>query len=50
MMKKLLPLAMIAVAGEAAAEDATCVREHAAMIETIRAYGQSGGAWSPRGG
>ena len=42
MMKKLLLLAITAVAGEAAAEDATCVREHVAMIETIRAYGQSG--------
>jgi protein-L-isoaspartate(D-aspartate) O-methyltransferase len=38
MMKKLLPLALIAVAGEAPAEDAKCVRERAAMIETIRAY------------
>jgi protein-L-isoaspartate(D-aspartate) O-methyltransferase len=37
-MKKLLPLALIAVAGEAPAEDAKCVRERAAMIETIRAY------------
>ncbi len=42
MMKKLLLLALIVVAGEATAEDVTCVREHAAMIETIRAYGRSG--------
>jgi protein-L-isoaspartate(D-aspartate) O-methyltransferase len=50
MMKKLLPLALIAVAGEATAEDATCVRERAAMIETIRAYGRSGaGLLGPQG-
>ena len=42
MMKKLLPLALIAVAGEAPAEDAKCVPERAAMIETIRAYSRSG--------
>ena len=42
MMKTLLLLAMIAVAGEAAAEDANCVRERVAMIETIRVYAQSG--------
>jgi hypothetical protein len=41
MMKKLLLLALIAVAREATAEDAKCVREHAAMIETIRAYARS---------
>ena len=38
MMKKLLLLALIAVAREATAEDAQCVRERAAMVETIRAY------------
>ena len=38
MIKKLLLLALIAVAREAMAEDAQCVRERAAMVETIRAY------------
>src|SRR5262245_123956 len=42
MIKKLLMLALLAVAGDATAEDATCVRERAAMIDTIRAYAQSG--------
>jgi protein-L-isoaspartate(D-aspartate) O-methyltransferase len=37
-MKKLLPLALIAVACKAMAQDAQCVRERAAMVETIRAY------------
>jgi len=37
----LLLLALIAVAREAVAEDAKCVREHAAMIETIRANARS---------
>ena len=41
MMKKLLLLALFAVAREATAEDAKCVRERAAMIETIRAYTRS---------
>jgi protein-L-isoaspartate(D-aspartate) O-methyltransferase len=41
MMKKLLLLALIAVAGEAAAEDAKCIRERVAMIESIRAYARS---------
>ena len=50
MMKKLLPLALIAVAGEAPAEDAKCVRERAAMIETIRAYARSdAGVLGPQG-
>ena len=50
MMKKLLPLALIAVAGEAPAEDAQCVRERAAMIETIRAYAQpNAGLFGPQG-
>jgi protein-L-isoaspartate(D-aspartate) O-methyltransferase len=50
MMKKLLPLALIAVAGEAPAEDAKCVRERAAMIETIRAYAQpNAGLFGPQG-
>ncbi len=37
----LLVLSMVAVAREAAAQDADCVRERAAMVETIRAYGRS---------
>jgi protein-L-isoaspartate(D-aspartate) O-methyltransferase len=41
MMKKLLLLALIAAAQEATAEDANCGREHAAMLETIRAYARS---------
>jgi protein-L-isoaspartate(D-aspartate) O-methyltransferase len=50
MMKKLLPLALIAVAGEAPAEDAKCVRERAAMIETIRAYARpNAGLFGPQG-
>jgi len=39
MMKKLLLLAFIAVACEAMAqEDAQCVPERGAMVDTIRAY------------
>src|SRR6476659_555852 len=50
MMKNLLPLALMAVAGEAPAEDAKCVRERAAMIETIRAYAQpNAGLFGPQG-
>lgn len=42
MMKKpLLLLVLMAVPGEAMAEDAKCVRERAAMVETIRAYARS---------
>jgi protein-L-isoaspartate(D-aspartate) O-methyltransferase len=41
MMKKLLLLAFTAVAGEAMAEDAQCVLERSAMVETIRAYVRS---------
>ncbi len=41
MMKKLLLLAFIAVASEAMAQDAQCVPERAAMVETIRAYARS---------
>ncbi|MFZ1210803.1 MAG: methyltransferase domain-containing protein, partial [Pseudolabrys sp.] len=47
MMKKLLLLVLIAVAREAMAEDAQCVRERAAMVETIRAYARS--AVGPQG-
>jgi protein-L-isoaspartate(D-aspartate) O-methyltransferase len=38
----LLVLSMVAIAQEATAQDAECVRERAAMVETIRAYGRSG--------
>jgi protein-L-isoaspartate(D-aspartate) O-methyltransferase len=40
-MKKLLPFAFIAVGCEAMAQDAQCVSERAAMVETIRAYARS---------
>jgi protein-L-isoaspartate(D-aspartate) O-methyltransferase len=50
MMKKLLLLALIASAPDATAEDAQCVRERAAMIETIRAYARSdAGHLGPQG-
>jgi protein-L-isoaspartate(D-aspartate) O-methyltransferase len=50
MMKQLLLLASIVVAHEATAEDAQCVRERAAMIETIRAYARSeAGLLGPQG-
>jgi protein-L-isoaspartate(D-aspartate) O-methyltransferase len=41
MMRRLLLLALMAVARQATAADADCVREHATMIETIRAYARS---------
>ena len=41
MVKKLLLLAFITVAGDAMAQDAQCVGERAAMIDTIRAYARS---------
>src|SRR5262249_24927896 len=45
-----LPLAFIAVACEATAEDAQCVAERAAMVETIRAYARSDpGILGPQG-
>jgi protein-L-isoaspartate(D-aspartate) O-methyltransferase len=37
----LLALSMVAVAREATAQDAECVRERAAMVETLRAYAKS---------
>jgi protein-L-isoaspartate(D-aspartate) O-methyltransferase len=42
-MNILLPLVLsiVAVAREATAQDAECVRERAAMVETIRAYARS---------
>jgi protein-L-isoaspartate(D-aspartate) O-methyltransferase len=41
MMNILLLLAFIAVASEAMAQDAQCIPERAAMVETIRAYARS---------
>src|SRR3979409_484146 len=37
----LLVLSMVAVSREATEQDAECVRERAAMVETIRAYARS---------
>jgi protein-L-isoaspartate(D-aspartate) O-methyltransferase len=49
-MKKLLLLAFTAVGGEALAEDAQCVPERSAMVETIRAYARSdAGILGPQG-
>jgi protein-L-isoaspartate(D-aspartate) O-methyltransferase len=49
-MKKLLLLAFITVAWEAMAEDAQCVPERTAMIETIRAYARfETGVLGPQG-
>jgi protein-L-isoaspartate(D-aspartate) O-methyltransferase len=45
MMRKLLLLAFLAVAWEAMAQDAQCVRERAAMVETIRSYARYAGAY-----
>jgi protein-L-isoaspartate(D-aspartate) O-methyltransferase len=41
MMKRLMLLPFIAVAGEAMAQSAQCVPEPAAMVDTIRAYARS---------
>jgi protein-L-isoaspartate(D-aspartate) O-methyltransferase len=41
LMKLLLPLVFVAVACEAMAQDAQCVPERAAMVETIQAYARS---------
>src|SRR5258708_36104709 len=50
MMKILLLLAFIAVASDAIAQDAQCVPERAAMVETIRAYARSeAGGLGPQG-
>jgi protein-L-isoaspartate(D-aspartate) O-methyltransferase len=40
-LKKLLPLALMAAAREATANETRCVPERAAMVETIRAYARS---------
>ena len=46
----LLVLSMVAVAPDATAQDAQCVRERAAMVETIRAYARSdAGVLGPQG-
>ena len=50
MMKKLLLLALIAVACEAMAQDVQCVGERAAMVENIQAYALSDpGLLGPQG-
>ena len=50
MMKKLLPLAFLAVACEAMAQDAQCVPERAAMVDIIRAYARfEAGVLGPQG-
>jgi protein-L-isoaspartate(D-aspartate) O-methyltransferase len=38
MIRNLLPLALVVFASEATAQDFPCVRERAAMLETIRTY------------
>ena len=49
-MKILLPLALMAVACEAMAQDAQCVRERAAMVETVRDYARfEAGVLGPQG-
>jgi len=49
-MRKLLLLAFMAVAFEAAAQDAPCLRERALMVETIRAHARAdAGALGARG-
>jgi hypothetical protein len=48
-MKKLLLLAFITVACEAMAQDAQCIPERAAMVETIRAYARSAAGLRPQG-
>jgi protein-L-isoaspartate(D-aspartate) O-methyltransferase len=48
-MKQLLLLTFIAVASEAMAQDAQCVPERAAMVDTIRAYARLDGVLGPQG-
>src|SRR5947209_4778494 len=48
-MRKLLLLAFTAVASEAMAQEPQCVRERAAMIETIRAYARRDAGALPQG-
>ena len=50
MLKRLLLLALVAIAYEARAQDAQCTRERAAMVETIRAHARSeAGPLGPQG-
>ena len=50
LMKTLLLFAFITVACEAAAQDARCIPERTAMVETIRAYARSeAGVLGPQG-
>ena len=50
MMKKLLLLALIGMASDTTAQDAQCVPERAAMVETIRAYARiKASVLGPRG-
>ena len=50
MMKKLLLLALIGMASDTMAQDAQCVPERAAMVETIRAYARiEASVLGPRG-
>ena len=50
MAKKVLLLSFIAIEREAMAQDAQCVFERAAMVETIRAYDDpTSGFWEPQG-
>jgi protein-L-isoaspartate(D-aspartate) O-methyltransferase len=49
MTKWLVALALLAVAGHAAAEEAPCARERAAMIETIRAHARQDPIALPQG-
>ena len=50
MLKKLLLLALLAVASQATAQDGQCLRERAAMVEIIRAYARSdAGVLGPQG-
>jgi protein-L-isoaspartate(D-aspartate) O-methyltransferase len=50
MMRNLLPLALMAFASDAVAQDVSCVRERAAMLETIRTYARlEAGLFGPQG-
>jgi protein-L-isoaspartate(D-aspartate) O-methyltransferase len=49
MMIKLLAVAFLAVASDAAAEGASCAHERAAMIETIRAHAKQDATLLPQG-
>jgi protein-L-isoaspartate(D-aspartate) O-methyltransferase len=49
MVKWLVIVSTVFVAGSAAAEEASCAREHAAMIETIRGHAQRDTVALPQG-